>query len=520
LRVRVALIVALGLTAGTAAGASRAPDTLVLCPLELHDTLAPWLAHRERQGRAIALVEPAATVGQVKRQIHQAAARESLRFIVLVGDVPTPLVPAQVNVHWGSEPDIASDAPYADLDEDGVPDVAIGRMPVQSRRELATVVTKILQYETAAGHDVWRRRVSIIAGLGGFGPAADAALEVTTRALVCQGVPAGYQTHLTYASWQSPYCPPPAKFRDQAISELNAGCLFWVYLGHGQRTQLDDVYVPGGNYPILSTSDAPFFRSAGLDRANPIALLVACYSGAFEGAEDCLAEAMLTSAEGPVAVLAASRVTLPYGNAVLCSELMAECFTHRRSTLGEMLLHAKRQLCSERPDDPCRSALDLLARLFSPVPATLAVERREHALLYNLLGDPLLSIAHGQDVRLDVQTSARAGESVVLRGMSPVAGTCTLELVSDRGQLTFTPPSRDRYDASLAAEAEFADTYRRANDHRYAAVTLSVPQGAFTTELHVPESARGACYVRAFIAGQTEHAVGAARVLVERASGR
>jgi hypothetical protein len=435
---------------------------------------------------------------------------------MLVGDVPTPLVPARVNVHWGSEPEIASDAPYADLDEDGVPDIAIGRLPVESRRELAAIVNKILQYETEAGHDLWRRRVSIIAGLGGFGPAADAALEVTTRALIGQGIPAGFDTNFTYASWQSPYCPPPAKFRDHAIGELNAGCLFWVYLGHGQRTLLDDVYVPGGSYPILSTSDAAFFRSTDIHRAGPIALFVACYSGAFDGEEDCLAETLLSSEEGPVAVLAASRVTLPYGNAVLCSELMAECFTHRRATVGEMLLHAKRQLCSERQDDPCRSALDLFARLLSPVPSTQEAERREHALLYNLLGDPLLSIAHSQEVQLDVPQSARGGETIVVRGASPVEGTCTLEFVSERGHLTFTPPRRDRYDRSQASEAEFADTYRRANDRRYAAMALSVPQGEFATELRVPESARGTCYVRAFISGRAAHAVGAAKVLVER----
>lgn len=503
-----------------AALGAPAPDTLAICPVEMRAALLPWLEHRRRQGHGVTVVGPAVTVEGVHHQIRQAAKPGPLRFIVLIGDVPIPLVSARVNVHWGSEPEIATDAPYADLDDDGVPDVAIGRLPVRTPQELANVVAKILRYEKAAGHDLWRRRVNIVAGLGGFGLAADTAMEVTTRALVDAGIPAGYQTHLTYASWQSPYCPPPAQFRDCMIGEVNSGCLFWVYLGHGQRTLLDDVYVPGGRFPILSKADVPRLGPHRASAGSPIALLVACYSGAFDAPETCLGEAMLTSADGPVAVIAASRVTLPYGNAVLCSELMDECFTQRRSTVGEVLLHAKRESTAERPDDKRRRALDFLARLLSPVPATLEAERREHADLYNLLGDPLLSIARGRHVPLDVPQSASPGETIVVRGTSPVAGACTLELVSERGRLTFAPPRRARYDESIEAAAEYLDTYRRANDRRYASATLPVPDGQFTAELTVPSAAAGNCYIRAFISGSGEHAVGAAKLHVERASGR
>ena len=36
-----------------------------------------------------------------------------------------------------------------------------------------------------------------------------------------------------------------------AVERLNEGCLFWVYLGHGQRQNVDYVHVPQGYYPIL-----------------------------------------------------------------------------------------------------------------------------------------------------------------------------------------------------------------------------------------------------------------------------
>jgi hypothetical protein len=536
---------------------SAPPDTLVLCPAEFRPALSPWLAHRREQGHVVAILQPHPTVPGLKQQIRSAAEGAGLRFVVLVGDAPmveseaarrfitqpsrrlapafyrespetvvspTPQIafappptipavvaPAQVNLHWGSEPEIATDSPYADLDDDGLPDVAIGRLPVRSPAELRDLVAKVLDYERTAGHQTWRRRVNIVAGLGGFGRVADAALEVVTRTLLTQGIPAGYQTHLTHASWQSPYCPPPKRFRDCTIEDYNSGCLFWVYLGHGQRTLLDHIHVPGGSFPIFSRSDVHALRPYA---GSPIALLVACYSGAFDGTDDCLAEAMVTAPTGPVAVIAASRVTLPYGNTMFCRELMQECFVHRRGTIGEVLLHAKRA-CTEDEDEQTK-ALDLLAGLLSPIPADLAAERREHTLLYNLLGDPLLRIAHSEEVRLEVPERIAPGEMLVVRGTAPMGGECTLELVAERGRLTFSPPRRDNYEATEKSAAEYADTYRRANDRRLASTALAVSPGQFTAELTVPRDARGTYCVRAFIEGSTAHAVGAAGVAVRK----
>ena len=87
------------------------------------------------------------------------------------------LEPAVVNVHWGSEPLIASDNWYADLDDDGVPDVAIGRLTVRSVAELQTVVQKIVAYEKSKDFHRWRSRINFVAGTGGFGPLVDSVIQ-------------------------------------------------------------------------------------------------------------------------------------------------------------------------------------------------------------------------------------------------------------------------------------------------------------------------------------------------------
>jgi len=47
----------------------------------------------------------------------------------------------------------ASDDWFADLDDDGLPNMAVGRIPVRTPEDIAAVVTKILGYEKALQMD-------------------------------------------------------------------------------------------------------------------------------------------------------------------------------------------------------------------------------------------------------------------------------------------------------------------------------------------------------------------------------
>ena len=200
---------------------------------------------------------------------------------------------------------------------------------------------------------------------------------------------------MTYASWRSPYCPAPHTFRETTIERLNEGSLFWVYIGHGQRSFLDHVRVPGRAFPIMDIDDCRQVRSRS---GAPIAVFLSCYAGAFDGTKDCLAEELLRTTNGPVAVLAGSRVTMPYAMGVMADGLLGECFEKRRSTLGEVVLLAKRRLAAdaaagENAANDNRKILDALAATISPAKDKLVEERFEHLALFNLIGDPLLRIA-------------------------------------------------------------------------------------------------------------------------------
>jgi hypothetical protein len=411
-------------------------------------------------------------------------------------------------VLWGSEPEIATDDWFADLDDDGLPDVPIGRLSADTPDELAAIVRKTLDYERARPGP-WQRRINIVAGVGGFGVLADAAIESAARTLITSGIPTGYETTMTYGRWQSPYCPDLRQFHRVTLDRLGEDSMFWVYAGHGSRRWLDSIPVPGARYRGLATHDLDDLKPRA---APPIALLFACYTGAFDDEQDCLAEHMLRHPYGPVAVWSGSRVTMPYAMSVLASELIGQTFGARPPTLGQSVLVAKRNLVRDAPN---RRLLDALARLVSPSGSTPQDERLEHVHLFNLLGDPLLRIPQPATVTVDVAATSRPGQSLEVTGTTEVAGTAIVELVVRRDRLTFEPPVRRRFDPSDDALSAYDEVYRKANDPRLASTSAAVVDGRFSAQLEVPAAAHGSCHVRVFITGETQAAIGAADVMIE-----
>lgn len=520
---------ALVVTVLLAARPTAEPDTLVVCPDGFRPALAAWVEHRTNQGRRISFVRPRRDPRHVRAAIRNRAGPH-LQHIVLVGDatpeagtpgpdglVPTFHVRARVNIHWGSEPHIASDDRYADLDADGIPDVAIGRLSCDSPDELRQIVRRIIQYETSRDFGRWRRRINFVAGVGNFGAVADRTLELATRAVLRQHIPPAYSVSMTYASPSSPYCPHPLNLRRTALERFNEGCLFWAYVGHGHVRSLDTPAMHCD--PLLAHGDTPLLNCR---RGHPIAALWCCYAGAFDAAEDCLAEQMLAAPGGPVAVLAGSRVTMPYGMAVLGSELLHALFRDRHDCLGTAVLHAKQQLvCADAPTAQ-RAALDQIAASLSPHPAQLEQQRREHVHLFNLLGDPLLRIKAAQPVRVSAPRVAAVGQRVTICVDSPIPGRAVVELARPRGSLPpksrSTPPRP--HPGSQPPEATLR-TYREANDTRLTSTEMHVGAGQFQAALRVPADARGRCRVRIFVKGADHFAVGSAplRITSDRTAG-
>ena len=506
------------------------PDTVVVCPETFRSAMAPWVAHREAQGHRVAYVSNQGTTDKIQSAIQRAGQGGKIEAVLLVGDVevgmglkpsvrarcvPVEWARSEVTVQLGSEPHISTDDWCADLDDDGVPEVAVGRLTADSPEELTVMVRKIIGYERSLDYRSWRRRLEFVAGVGGFGALADRMIEGTARSVLTQNIDPAYEVSMTYGSWRSPFCPDPRRARETAMDSLNAGCQFWIYMGHSYHVELAPLQTPGGEFPVLSVADAARLKCR---QGLPIALFLACYAGAFDAYDDCLAEEMLRAEGGPVAVIAASRVAMPYAMGVMALELAKQALDGPAETLGEAVLAAKLHLLAEGEElGQQRQMLDTMAGLISPLPDKLAEERREHILLFNLFGDPLLRLRRPKSVDLIVPETIVPGEVVEIVGTSEVDGRATVELVVPRDRFVTGLVRRAEFPQSTDEWTDFQGVLAQANDRRLASAEAEIRAGRLDTRLRIPENARGNCFVRVYVEGNDDFAMGAVATSVRPA---
>ena len=500
-----------------------APDTLVICPRAFQPTMQRWVAYRETQGHKVIVRAPADNSYSIREQVKAIAKQGKLKNVVIVGDaissaqqqhltVPTDYVPAKVNVLFGSEPEISSDNSYADIDNDGIVDLTIGRIPVDSVGQLNLFIDRVIKYEANEDCGRWQRKVNFIAGVGGFGMLVDRLIQQSATQIITDLIPDAYDTSMTYGSWQSPYCPDPRRFSETTINRFNEGCMFWVYIGHGNRHRLDRVMLPDGRYNILDVNSA---EQMNAKEGSPIAIFLACYTGAFDDPKDCLAETLVCKKDGPIAAICSTRVSMPYAMGLMSLEMMDGYFDNKAETIGELILMAKRKMVKGTKDpDKYRKLIESMGKAFNPKPNLLGAERKEHVHLMHLLGDPLMRLQRPEKIELKVAEKTKPGEKIKVTGKSPIAGTIELDLSYRRDRFRIRPKRRKEYDSADAVFASYQKTYEQTHDLVCIKQTIKVDKGSFATELEIPSDASGDCVVRAILITKKEMALGSAKIYI------
>ncbi|MCA9140799.1 MAG: hypothetical protein KDB00_28700 [Planctomycetales bacterium] len=485
---------------------SASPEELtamVVCPTAFRDALAEWTDYRQSQGVQVRILESAATADELNILIR-AQALPSDRFLLLVGDAPVIGSPAdptkQVPMHYvattvsakfGSTPTMATDYPYSDIDSDGQADVAVGRLPVQSTQQLREMVRRIKAYESSRDYSLWRQRVQLVGGVGGFGMLADTAIESVTRMMVTASLPVSVRTSVAYGSPGHPFYPRE-RFTDSVVNRYTQGCRFWVYAGHGQVEKLDSVPQGPTGVPVL---DGTSISTLKCDPRNaPIAVLLCCFTGAIDAGVDSFAERLLAHECGPIAVIAGNRVTMPYGNASLTLGLIDSIYgqapgdTGPADRLGVAWLDATRRLEAEDhalENGQLQTMIDAVASLVSPAGASLADERSEHAALYGLLGDPLLKLHPPSPVTIKSETGFDFGKPIEVTVTSPIDGECIVMLDHPLGESHPSKPGQPKRDPNELTLA-MATGPVQAGQPRTFSIPLEDPRsGLLTIRVHV-----------------------------------
>jgi hypothetical protein len=319
-------------------------DLLVISHRDFMNSIEPLRALRQSQGLRVAVVDVEDIYDERSfghktpyaiRDFLSSAATDwapAPRFVLLVGDasldpkkylgfddhdfVPTKLIDTQLM-------ETASDDWIADPDNDGLAQMAVGRLPVRTVEDADRLVAKIVGYTQAgAGSGVLLVADHSDEGFD-FAAVHEALWELIPPTVPVEEIDRGQMD--------------AAVARSQLLASLNRGPMLVNYTGHAS------VDLWRGN--LLTANDAAQLSNGG---RLSVFVTMTCLNGYFQDAAlESLAEALLNADQGgAVAVWAPSGMTEPGNQAIMNQELYRGLFQEGAASaepprLGEVIARAK-----------------------------------------------------------------------------------------------------------------------------------------------------------------------------------
>jgi hypothetical protein len=244
---------------------------------------------------------------------------------------------------------LPADNLYGDMDDDGLPEIAVGRLPILSGGELTGIIEKIIAYEASDG-GTWKQQVLMVSddpdGAGDFSSDSDDLSDLLPSTTTVQ------ETYLL-----NPFTKVEA--RQRITDGINAGAVLLNYVGHGGFDRL---------------ASEGMFRSADVsslvnDEKLPVVAALSCNIGlfAFPGFTSLGEELVIKGAGGAAAVWGPMGLSFNFQAVEMGSHMFASLFESNEATLGSALVETLENFLA-------------------------AGGSQELAQVYSLLGDPGLEM--------------------------------------------------------------------------------------------------------------------------------
>jgi peptidase C25-like protein len=322
--------------------AGESGDLLVLSHRNFISSLKPLVDLRQQQGLKVVVVDVEDVYDEYGFGAHGPQpikdflgwTREHVenppRYVLLVGDATYDPRNFMRRGNFDFVPTVFVDTVYmeapsddslADFDNDGVPEMAVGRLPVRTTAQAATAVAKIVQYDQG-GHT--GRDVLLVADKN-----IDYDFEAESKTLYGL-IPAGVTVNTVYRNEG----PTDAAVRSRLLAALIQGPTIVNFFGHGATTIWTEA-------SILKAADAAKLTNS---RSLSLYLMMTCLNGYYVDPEgSSLSEALVLAPKGgAIAVWSSTGLTVPTDQVRADQEAVKLLLNDPKMRLGDAMVSGKR----------------------------------------------------------------------------------------------------------------------------------------------------------------------------------
>ncbi len=376
-------------------------DYIVITHKTFLESIKPLVEFRRSQGLTVKVVDIDEIYNEFKaglfnpiaiqdflRYAYEAWQPPAPTYVLLVGDAHFDykrvfkqlyttynLYPIFVPTYHGWAPasgETAMDQRFVNISgADALPDMFIGRLPVQTPDELSAIIKKIKDYEENPKIGPWQGTLVQVADNHTDNP-NDVIFEESRDEIISEIIPLAYHTKQIYLR----------KTRNLTRSLIrkafNDGALVIEYTGHGgSQTWADE--------SIFRIEDVTALRNREL----PLVVTTTCLNGKFDQPQQfgdrCLSEEFLISPYGAIANLAATRLTYASANVEFDRDLFTAMFERPPvQTEGGQQAHT--------PPNPTIGKIITDAKI-SNIARTVNIRWIPGTEQYTLFGDPATRLA-------------------------------------------------------------------------------------------------------------------------------